>query len=325
MPAQQIRTLAVNGSERTVLRGAATTRAASVDCPDYWFSGDSTTILGACDRAAEVGSGHTEVEWVLPIDAHTAIHADSGHLVVGSRRYFGGLHSARKGARVDIWLNDRRIDGFGLFVQPEHHRDYFHRVPSMGVVSVPPFADCETVYAWPVRSEHLHGASSHRLRIRLDEDARWDIDHIGLQLRIREPAHMLFLSHAWEDKPVARQLAAGLSTLGVGVWLDEAEMKVGDSLIQRIADALGGVEYVAALLSPASVASSWVQKELSLAMQDEVAGRRVKVLPILLSPSVAVPPLLRDKLYLECFTAADVPRIVTTLARRVLPEGDPRA
>ncbi len=105
----------------------------------------------------------------------------------------------------------------------------------------------------------------------------------------------IFLSHNSSDKPFVRQLAERLTAAGAVVWLDEAELQIGDSLIERISDAVETIDFVAAILSPRSVTSRWVKKELSLAMNKEISGRRVTVLPILIEPC-DLPDSLRDKL-----------------------------
>ena len=40
----------------------------------------------------------------------------------------------------------------------------------------------------------------------------------------------VFLSHSSKDKPVVRELAARLKKDGVRVWLDEEQIKPGDSI-----------------------------------------------------------------------------------------------
>jgi TIR domain len=107
-----------------------------------------------------------------------------------------------------------------------------------------------------------------------------------------------FLSHSWKDKPLARKLARHLSSFGVRVWLDEAEIKIGDSLIQKIRSAIDEVDYVVALLSPQSCDSEWVTRELDIAMNQEIEGRRVKVLPLLAS-RCSIPGFLQGKLYAD--------------------------
>jgi hypothetical protein len=91
----------------------------------------------------------------------------------------------------------------------------------------------------------------------------------------------VFLSHNSNDKDFVRKLHLDLEAHGVRTWLDEAEIKVGESLIEKIRQGIDEMEYVAAILSPASVASPWVQRELDVAMNQEIHGRKVKVLPLM--------------------------------------------
>lgn len=108
----------------------------------------------------------------------------------------------------------------------------------------------------------------------------------------------VFLSHSSKDKFFARKLAETLAESGVEVWIDEAELRVGDSLVGKISAAIEQADYVAAILSPRSVRSNWVQKELKLAMTQEIAGRKIKVLPILME-RCEIPPFLQDKVYAD--------------------------
>ena len=72
----------------------------------------------------------------------------------------------------------------------------------------------------------------------------------------------IFLSHSHPDINFARKLAASLRRAGHVVWIDEAEINIGDSLVEKIREGLDKVDYVAAILSKASIGSSWVTKEL---------------------------------------------------------------
>jgi TIR domain len=76
----------------------------------------------------------------------------------------------------------------------------------------------------------------------------------------------IFISYAHEDGELARALGQALPRRKCAVWIDEGEMRVGDSLIERIATAIREVEFVVALVSEASVGSNWCKKELSLAI-----------------------------------------------------------
>ncbi|MBK7809545.1 MAG: toll/interleukin-1 receptor domain-containing protein [Saprospiraceae bacterium] len=66
----------------------------------------------------------------------------------------------------------------------------------------------------------------------------------------------IFLSHNREDKEFVRHLALDLRRAGIIAWLDEAEIKPGDSIIDKIEDGLKGSKYLAVILSPTSVNSS---------------------------------------------------------------------
>ena len=113
----------------------------------------------------------------------------------------------------------------------------------------------------------------------------------------------IFLSHTNADKPFVRKLASDLEAHGIRYWLDEAEIKIGQSLIEKIREGLDEVNFVAAVLSPASIASPWVQRELDVAMNQEIMGKRIKVLPILYK-RCELPGFLLGKLYAD-FTDED--------------------
>ena len=67
----------------------------------------------------------------------------------------------------------------------------------------------------------------------------------------------------------------------VTVWIDEVEIKVGDSLIMKIRDGIDETEFFGNVISPSSVNSNWVQNELAVAMNQQINERIIKDLPIL--------------------------------------------
>ena len=75
----------------------------------------------------------------------------------------------------------------------------------------------------------------------------------------------LFLSHSSADKTFVEKLAKDLEGVGVNVWFDKWEIKVGDSLTGKIEEGLQANDYLGLVLSPAAVASEWVKAELSAA------------------------------------------------------------
>jgi hypothetical protein len=122
----------------------------------------------------------------------------------------------------------------------------------------------------------------------------------------------VFISYQHADIPLARALQDGLEERGFFVWRDEAELRVGDSIVERVAAALDQIEFVAALVSSSSVKSPWCQKELSLAMTGEIARHGVQVLPLRVD-GTEMPSSLKDKLYLDVSTD-NVDEAVATLA-----------
>lgn len=114
----------------------------------------------------------------------------------------------------------------------------------------------------------------------------------------------IFLSHNSKDKSFVRKLANDLRRRGFYVWVDEAEIKLGDSLIEKIREGLDKVEYVGVVLSNNSIKSEWVKKEIDIAMNQEIDGKKVKVLPIMLE-KVEPPSFLKGKLYAD-FTSEEL-------------------
>lgn len=108
----------------------------------------------------------------------------------------------------------------------------------------------------------------------------------------------IFISHSWNDKPFVRKLAKRLDQEGVKVWIDEAQINIGDSLIQKISEGIEYADYVAAVISAKSVKSEWVRKELHLAMTKEIKGKKIVVLPLLVE-HCDLPDFLKDKLYAD--------------------------
>jgi len=66
---------------------------------------------------------------------------------------------------------------------------------------------------------------------------------------VADTAPRAFICHASEDKPAARLIATALRTKGAVVWLDEWEIRVGDSLVQKVSSGLESSSHLILLLS----------------------------------------------------------------------------
>ncbi len=111
----------------------------------------------------------------------------------------------------------------------------------------------------------------------------------------------IFLSHSHRDKRFVRSLARKLENHGIGVWLDEAEFNVGDSILSRLSEAIYDVDFVLAVISKASIKSSWVKEELEIAMTRQIAGKKLTVLP-LIKDDCKLPKFLTGKFYADFTT-----------------------
>lgn len=110
----------------------------------------------------------------------------------------------------------------------------------------------------------------------------------------------VFISHATEDKDaVVRPLANALQTLGVHVWYDEFELRIGDSLRRKIDSGLANSRFGVVVLSEAFFAKNWPQYELDGLVTREIEGGRI-ILPlwhrITKAEVLARSPSLADKL-----------------------------
>lgn len=91
----------------------------------------------------------------------------------------------------------------------------------------------------------------------------------------------LFISHAGEDKAsVARPLADAMRIRGWATWLDELELTVGDSLTQRIDQALAQSKFGAVILSDSFFSKQWPQRELAGLTALEVQSGTKVILPV---------------------------------------------
>ncbi len=90
----------------------------------------------------------------------------------------------------------------------------------------------------------------------------------------------VFISHAYEDKEeVVRPLATALKKQGLSVWFDEFELKIGDSLRQKIDKGLSKSRFGIVVLSNNFIKKGWTNYELDGIITKVISGEQV-LLPI---------------------------------------------
>src|SRR6185295_18213445 len=127
----------------------------------------------------------------------------------------------------------------------------------------------------------------------------------------------IFISHNYQDRPFAKKLANDLGKFGIRVWLDEAEIKIGDSLIEKIQTGIDEMEFLGVILSNNSIKSEWVKREVEMAMNHEIKRKRVKVLPILIE-RCPLPGFLEGKLYADFTLTSNYGEQVLVLIETIL-------
>ena len=108
----------------------------------------------------------------------------------------------------------------------------------------------------------------------------------------------VFISYSHEDKKFVDILAANLVKYKARVWVDRWELHVGDSIIDKIQDAIQESDALIIVISKASLKSEWCKKELSSGLLRELEEKKVLVLPALLE-KCDMPVFLRGKKYAD--------------------------
>jgi hypothetical protein len=147
-----------------------------------------------------------------------------------------------------------------------------------------------------------------------------------------------FISHASEDKAIVIALADALRAAGLRIWLDQQELRLGDSLREKIDEGLAQSRYGIVLLSPSFLGKRWPLREINGLFALEESGQKV-ILPVWheldRDTLASYSPMLADRLAGNtargvASVAADIVRIVVdprsnspasespTLARRLI-------
>jgi hypothetical protein len=112
----------------------------------------------------------------------------------------------------------------------------------------------------------------------------------------REPS--VYLSYAHADSAIVRRVADGLTSAGIRVWFDYM-LELDVPWMQEVERELSTADFMVFFISPESLRSSLVSRELQVALHRQVSGEGgAVILPILLQ-NADVPPLLRQYQWLD--------------------------
>jgi TIR domain len=108
----------------------------------------------------------------------------------------------------------------------------------------------------------------------------------------------VFISYSHGDAAFVERLIEDLEYSEVRARYDRWILNVGDSILAKLAEEVSVADKIIAVLSPRSVQSTWVRKELALAMAGEMSSAQTKVLPALIE-DCTLPDMLIDKVYAD--------------------------
>ncbi len=103
---------------------------------------------------------------------------------------------------------------------------------------------------------------------------------------------LIFISYSHTDKTIAETIANQIQLSGADVWLDEWEIRIGESNIRKISEGLQDADFVVLLLSPRATESGWVETEWQTAFGDGIKEKRTKLLPAMIRE--CTPPKLLE-------------------------------
>jgi len=91
-----------------------------------------------------------------------------------------------------------------------------------------------------------------------------------------------FISYSSRNEDFVKRLHADLQENGVRCWYAPEDMKIGDKMRDAIDQAIRVKEKLLLVLSEDSITSSWVEKEVETAFEEESRSKRLILFPIMI-------------------------------------------
>ncbi|GAA0251808.1 hypothetical protein GCM10010492_60290 [Saccharothrix mutabilis subsp. mutabilis] len=113
----------------------------------------------------------------------------------------------------------------------------------------------------------------------------------------------VFICHAGADKiSHARPLYNELNRHGLSCWIDEAEIRPGDDIVQKVGVGLINARYVLVIVTENFMGRDWTETELNAALAREINSGATAVIAVLdvdLNSFATRYPLLAHKLHVK--------------------------
>lgn len=140
---------------------------------------------------------------------------------------------------------------------------------------------------------HLNELTHPEGRHREEYEKKFNISSL---VQIKPTQVSVFISYSKKDKNTALLIASLLTENDIHVWMDDFNVKVGDTVVSTIEAGIKEADYFIVLLSESSIKSEWVKQEIELAYITNHERNKPKIIPIVvegLNPN-KIPKLLMD-------------------------------
>ena len=103
----------------------------------------------------------------------------------------------------------------------------------------------------------------------------------------------VFICHSSKDKKrYVTEFATRLIERGIEAWFDKWEMKIGDSLVNKIfEEGIKNCDKFIIILSKNSIDSKWVKEELDAGVVEKIE-KRTTIMPIIIDDDIEIPTVL---------------------------------
>ncbi len=108
----------------------------------------------------------------------------------------------------------------------------------------------------------------------------------------------VFISYSHRDHAFVDRLSLELLNHNIKLWRDEYQMSAGDSLTDRIRDAIDRASFLCVAVSESSVASEWVRREIEAGLLRTSAEVGLTIIPLLLE-ECELPEQLQDHIAID--------------------------
>jgi len=108
----------------------------------------------------------------------------------------------------------------------------------------------------------------------------------------------VFICYSSRDASFADRLTRDLVSIGIDIFYAKWNIRVGESIVEKINEALISHDHLIIILSSNSLQSDWVKRELNSSLMRHLQRKEISIKPVLIE-NCEIPPLLADMKYAD--------------------------